>query len=118
MVNMVIYRLACEHLAPAAPNQQQIACVFCDWEERATVGIVIKEWHVSCPKYDCRYGRWTGLSESLARQLASNHNKKHPGHKASHKAEVRKESVRVRDKMQRNGFFAQEAEAEEEAPAV
>jgi hypothetical protein len=115
---MVIYRLECEHLVLGVPNLQTLHCAMCDWEERHTVGIVIKEWHAYCVNTDCRFGRWTGLSEALARQLQLKHASKHQGHKAVHRAEIRKESLRVRDRMAANGFFTEtEAEAQEEAEA-
>lgn len=118
MANMVIYRLECEHLILGVPNQQSARCAMCNWDEQNTIGIVIKEWHAYCALTTCRYGRWTGLSEALARQLRDAHNARHPGHKAVHRAEIRKESVRVRDRMAANGFFTStEAEEEEEAAA-
>ncbi len=31
------------------------------------------EWHVRCQEYSCRYGRWFGQSEGLARQANGRH---------------------------------------------
>lgn len=112
MANYVIYRLTCEHLVPAPPNTLEIACVFCGWEKRRPIGIVIKEWHAYCVNTNCRWGRWTGLSEPLARQLKERHMQSKRGHTAVHRAEIRKDSLRIRDRMASNGAFT-EAEAEE-----
>lgn len=117
-VSLVIYRLTCEHLIPAPPNRTEIACVFCGWEKRKSIGIVIKEWHAYCVNTDCRFGRWTGLSEPLARQLKERHMARNPGHKAVHRAEIRKESLRVRDRMATHGYFATEAQEAQEAPTT
>jgi len=35
------------------------------------------EWHVHCQEYGCRFGRWMGQSEPLARKVNGNHATKH-----------------------------------------
>jgi hypothetical protein len=113
MPNLVIYRLVCEHLVAGAPNKQVMPCAFCNWADRQIVGIVIKEWHAYCETVGCKFGRWCGLSEPLARQLRNKHNARNPGHLGVHRPDIRKDSLRVRDRMAANGFFA-ETETEKE----
>lgn len=105
---LVVYRLACTHLVLGPPNQTARPCPFDDWKESPTEDIVIKEWHAKCTS--CSYGRWTALSQANAAQAKRNHESKRPTHIVGVHADIRPNSVKVRDHMRENHMFSEPVE--------
>lgn len=94
--------LVCGHVMPGTPNGKAVHCLICKVESPVK-DVHILEWHAKC--VTCNYGRWTGISQELARRRAANHQRETVFHKVNVLYEVNPECEKAQKFLRENGFI-------------
>jgi hypothetical protein len=99
-----LYILSCTHIVlhnPAAMQDGQYRCGECKIYKNVA-GVHIFEWHARCTK--CSYGKWCGLSDSVAQSVAKAHGDR-TGHHIVIAYEVNPVGRRELDRLYKNGIL-------------
>jgi hypothetical protein len=70
-----LFTLKCGHIA-LAHSWRPDGTIDCRVEDRYNVpviGVHLHEWHAKCLHPGCSWGRWTGLSQHVADNMAGRH---------------------------------------------
>lgn len=102
----ILYILACKHVMPgnATPMPNDGHCGICQMWQRVT-GIHIYEWKTWCETKTCKFARFAGLSQQLAKQEAAQHWRKHGNHDLKVGYRVNPVAKRRQDVLVRNGVI-------------
>jgi hypothetical protein len=70
-----LYILDCKHVTyrmAVTMRDGGFRCYHCK-TPKGIIGVHIYEWHSKCKVPGCPFGRWTGLSENMAREASRKH---------------------------------------------
>lgn len=102
-----LYRTACQHTIMLKPYQltNNVPCTVCLIKPVQIIGVQIDEWHVKCKYPRCPFSRWTGISKSLAEQVASEHWRKKHHTIISVKFEENPKAVKELNRLEHSGLL-------------
>ena len=100
---MILYQAICGDFIEGTPANAKTATVYCPACRctRTITGVVVKEWYARC--YNCRFKRWHGVNEILARFNADRHWRKNRGHKTTFARANRPASEEALENLQKRG---------------
>lgn len=102
----ILYILACHHVMPgnATPMPDGIQCGICQsWQ--SIRGVHVYEWRAWCETKTCSFARFTGLSQVLAKQQATQHWRQHGSHDLKVGYRINPVAKRRQDVLERNGVI-------------